>query len=44
VGVTPHDGVFKAGDFIESERVDVSQRLVIATCDPAIGLLGLEIE
>jgi molybdate-binding protein/DNA-binding XRE family transcriptional regulator len=43
MGVLPHDGVFREGGFAESERADPSQTLVIATCDPAIGLLASEV-
>ncbi len=44
MGVLPHDGVFRDGGPAESGRADPSLTLVVATCDPAIGLLAAEIQ
>ena len=44
MGVLPHDGIFRDGGFAETERAEPSQTLVIATCDPAIGLLATVIQ
>jgi molybdate-binding protein len=40
LGVVPHDGVADRGAFREGEGVDPMRTLVIAGCDPAIGLLA----
>ena len=40
LGLTPHDGVRQAGRLRTSQTRDPSQTLVIATCDPAAGLLA----
>jgi len=44
IGVLPHDGICRDGGFAEAERADPSQTLVVATCDPAIGLLATVIQ
>jgi molybdate-binding protein/DNA-binding XRE family transcriptional regulator len=41
-GAFPHDGVFHSGAFFESTRADPASTLVLATCDPAGGLLASE--
>ncbi len=43
-GVVAHDGIFRDGGFAEIGRDDPSRTLVLATCDPAVGLLASEIE
>ena len=35
----PHDGIRKGGDVWEAETADPGRTLVVASCDPAIGLL-----
>ncbi len=37
---TPHDGVIKGGTHWDAERADPGMTLVVASCDPAIGLLA----
>ena len=39
--VVPHDGVAHHGAFKEGDRVDPERTLVIACCDPAVGLLAV---
>ena len=43
LGVVPHDGVADQGTFEEGERVDPERTLVMACCDPAVGLLAAEL-
>lgn len=43
VGLAVHDGVWEAGELRTRPACDPSQTLVIATCDPAAGLLATEI-
>jgi molybdate-binding protein/DNA-binding XRE family transcriptional regulator len=42
LGLTAHDGVRQAGQLRTSQTRDPSQTLVIATCDPAVGLLAAQ--
>jgi molybdate-binding protein/DNA-binding XRE family transcriptional regulator len=43
LGVIPHDGVFRDGSFREREATDPAETLVVACCDPAVGLLAAEL-
>jgi molybdate-binding protein/DNA-binding XRE family transcriptional regulator len=44
LGVIPHDGTFRGGDPLEGRRsADPSKTLVLASCDPAVGLLAAEL-
>jgi molybdate-binding protein/DNA-binding XRE family transcriptional regulator len=43
LGVIPHDGVFRDDVFEESGRGDPATTLVLASCDPACGLLADEL-
>jgi DNA-binding XRE family transcriptional regulator len=43
LGVLPHDGVFQAGRFPSRGDLDPRRTLVVATCDPAVGLLAAEL-
>ncbi len=43
IGLAVHDGVWEAGELRTRQAHDPSQTLVIATCDPAAGLLATEI-
>lgn len=40
MGVVAHDGVFENGGFRDEVPADPAATLVVATCDPAIGLLA----
>lgn len=40
VEYTPHDGIQKDGSVWETENADPKRTLVVASCDPAIGLLA----
>lgn len=42
-GVLPHDGVARGGTLADSAGSDPSSTLVVATCDPAVALLGDEL-
>ncbi len=42
LGMTPHDGVFRDGRLHESPFCDPFRTLVLASCDPAAGLLAAE--
>ncbi|MEI8355104.1 MAG: substrate-binding domain-containing protein [Deltaproteobacteria bacterium] len=42
LGMVPHDGVFRDGRMFESPFSDPYRTLVIASCDPAVGLLAAE--
>ncbi|MFO0945161.1 MAG: substrate-binding domain-containing protein [Planctomycetota bacterium] len=44
VGYTPHDGVMEAGSIRLSASFAPRQTLVVACCDPAVGLLAAEYE
>ena len=39
LGVIEHDGFYRDGLFVENGRVDPRDTLVMACCDPAVGLL-----
>ena len=43
LGLIPHDGTFRNGVFRDHARVAPAQTLVIACCDPAVGLLASEL-
>jgi molybdate-binding protein/transcriptional regulator with XRE-family HTH domain len=43
MGVVAHDGVYRDGSFQESSEGDPEQTLVMACCDPAAGLLAVEL-
>lgn len=42
LGMAPHDGVFRDGRLFESPFSDPYRTLVMASCDPAAGLLAAE--
>ena len=42
LGLLPHDGLFQDGTFHEHARVTPEQTLVLACCDPAVGLIAQE--
>jgi len=43
-GVLPHDGLFRAGSWQLTRETDPERTLVMASCDPAAGLLAREYE
>jgi molybdate-binding protein/DNA-binding XRE family transcriptional regulator len=43
LGLPPHDGVFRNGAFHDLPHVDPALTLVLATCDPAVGILAREL-
>ncbi|WP_165219590.1 substrate-binding domain-containing protein [Aquisphaera insulae] len=43
IGVISHDGVCRGGGFDHSGRFDPDRTLVMACCDPAVGLLATEL-
>jgi len=43
LGVLPHDGVCQRGEFQPEGGEDPSRTLVVACCDPAVGLLAAEL-
>jgi molybdate-binding protein/DNA-binding XRE family transcriptional regulator len=43
LGTLPHDGIFRDGSFQDVEPVDPSRSLVMACCDPAVGILAREL-
>jgi molybdate-binding protein/transcriptional regulator with XRE-family HTH domain len=43
LGLLPHDGVFHGEEFRDHPRCDPARTLVLATCDPAVGLLAAEL-
>jgi molybdate-binding protein/DNA-binding XRE family transcriptional regulator len=43
LGLLPHDGTAREGAPEEPSRVDPARTLVLATCDPAAGLLAAEL-
>jgi molybdate-binding protein/transcriptional regulator with XRE-family HTH domain len=43
LGVVPHDGVLRNGSVEEGAPSDPGQTLVMACCDPAVGLLASEL-
>jgi molybdate-binding protein/DNA-binding XRE family transcriptional regulator len=44
LGITAHDGVFQDGSFRETSAMPPTDTLVVACCDPAIGLLGGQLQ
>jgi molybdate-binding protein/DNA-binding XRE family transcriptional regulator len=40
LGMIPHDGTFHDGSLRDSRRIDPMDTLVLACCDPAVGLLA----
>ena len=42
LGMVPHDGVFRDGKIFESSSSGPYRTLVMASCDPAVGLLAAE--
>ncbi len=42
LGLQPQDGVYRDGHFYDSPFVDPAKTLVLAGCDPAVGLLAAE--
>jgi molybdate-binding protein/DNA-binding XRE family transcriptional regulator len=42
LGMVPHDGVYRDGILSDNTSVDPRRTLVIACCDPAVGLLAAE--
>jgi molybdate-binding protein/transcriptional regulator with XRE-family HTH domain len=43
LGTPPHDGTFSGTSFQDRQRVDPTDSLVLACCDPASGLLASEL-
>ena len=43
LGLLPHDGTFADGTFRDHARVTPTRTLVIACCDPAVGLIAQEL-
>ena len=43
LGLVPHDGVFRDGTLDDLGRDDPSRTIVLACCDPAVGLLAAEL-
>jgi molybdate-binding protein/DNA-binding XRE family transcriptional regulator len=43
LGMTPHDGLWRDGALEEAGESDPTRTLVMATCDPAVGLLASEL-
>ncbi|CAN5898300.1 hypothetical protein BH23PLA1_BH23PLA1_27630 [soil metagenome] len=43
LGVVPHDGIYRDGSFQHRDGVDPRRTLVVACCDPAVGLLAAEL-
>jgi molybdate-binding protein/transcriptional regulator with XRE-family HTH domain len=39
---SPHDGVCRSGNFVDTARAEPASTLVLASCDPAAGLLATE--
>jgi molybdate-binding protein/DNA-binding XRE family transcriptional regulator len=42
LGMVPHDGIYRDGRLSDNMSVDPRRTLVIACCDPAVGLLAAE--
>jgi molybdate-binding protein/DNA-binding XRE family transcriptional regulator len=42
LGMAPHDGVFREGRLFENPYSDPYRTLIMASCDPAVGLLAAE--
>jgi molybdate-binding protein/transcriptional regulator with XRE-family HTH domain len=43
LGMLPHDGLFENGAFLDHPGIDSARTLVLASCDPAVGLLAAEL-
>jgi molybdate-binding protein/transcriptional regulator with XRE-family HTH domain len=43
LGLLPHDGMFREGTFRDHSSIDPTRTLVLACCDPAVGLLSAEL-
>ncbi len=43
LGVVPHDGCFRDGVFLDAPAAPPDRTLVLASCDPAAGLLAAEL-
>jgi molybdate-binding protein/transcriptional regulator with XRE-family HTH domain len=43
LGLLPHDGTFRDEAFHDRARIDPSRTLILASCDPAVGLLSAEL-
>jgi molybdate-binding protein/DNA-binding XRE family transcriptional regulator len=43
LGLLPHDGLFKGGVYYDQPRVDPLRTLVLASCDPAAGMLAAQL-
>ena len=43
LGLLPHDGLFQDGAFGDHPDTDAARTLVLASCDPAVGLLAAEL-
>jgi molybdate-binding protein/DNA-binding XRE family transcriptional regulator len=43
LGLLPHDGTFRDGTAYDHSRIDPSRTLILAGCDPAVGLLSAEL-
>jgi molybdate-binding protein/transcriptional regulator with XRE-family HTH domain len=43
LGMIEHDGVYRGGDFHTTAASDPGRTIVIACCDPAVGLLAREV-
>jgi len=42
LGMVPHDGIYRDGEFHDNASFDPNRTLVLACCDPAVGLLAAE--
>jgi DNA-binding XRE family transcriptional regulator len=42
LGMVPHDGIYRGGRLIDTMSADPHRTLVVACCDPAVGLLASE--
>jgi len=42
LGMTQHDGVYRNGQLIDNHFFDPARTLMMASCDPAVGLLATE--
>jgi molybdate-binding protein/DNA-binding XRE family transcriptional regulator len=43
MGLVPHDGIYRDGSYQSQDRWDPRRTLVLACCDPAVGLLAAEL-
>jgi molybdate-binding protein/DNA-binding XRE family transcriptional regulator len=43
LGLLPHDGMFRDGAFHDHSGIDPNRTLILASCDPAVGLLSAEL-